>query len=421
MPYFVQIPNSQLLVEEVRSRLEKDAIEPVPLKDRHRLEVLHSTKERWWHKTSSGFPGVECLHGLLDGPNDFSSSYFARAAPGGMDGRHQPVSPSYNHLLIAPRFTLGDDPYQFKALPFGISSAPRVFTKTMVMVVAYLCTLGATISPYLDDWFIVANSRQGLLISLRTMFNPISGHCSKLEKNHTCSRLKVLSMGQSWTQLWQRPQNRAHVMWKLIQKIIASKKTKAITIQKLLGHRSATVAGIPYAKLRMRPLQMVFLKQFDLHIHSPMKPICLTSSVRMSLMWWNSAKNVFKGAPFQTPLPGIAVRLGCPHNGCADQRDLDSGGTGSAHTLPGIKGYPILHAFVPPIAERAPSCHLIGQYHGSSLHQLPGRDSVKVLVEDRHHGLGSLHTKQCPPHGNSCSRKVKLCCGFVKQKVHTEP
>lgn len=48
---------------------------------------------------------------------------------------HVTITPSYRKFL---RFTVGDDHYQFKDLPFGISSAPRVFTKTMVVVVAFL-------------------------------------------------------------------------------------------------------------------------------------------------------------------------------------------------------------------------------------------------------------------------------------------
>lgn len=71
---------------------------------------------------------------------------------------------AYFHITIAPqhhqylRFTDGNVHYQFKALPFGISSAPRIFTKVMVVIVSYLHERGITVFLYLDDWLIVADS-----------------------------------------------------------------------------------------------------------------------------------------------------------------------------------------------------------------------------------------------------------------------
>lgn len=71
---------------------------------------------------------------------------------------------AYFHITIAQehrkflQFTLGDEHYQFTALPFGISSAPRVFTNTMAVVISYLHTRGVTIFPYLDDCHSLCHS-----------------------------------------------------------------------------------------------------------------------------------------------------------------------------------------------------------------------------------------------------------------------
>lgn len=69
---------------------------------------------------------------------------------------------AYFHITIIPphwkylHFTVGDDHFQFKALLFKISSAPWVFTKTMVVVIAHLRSQGIHIYPYLDDWLLTA-------------------------------------------------------------------------------------------------------------------------------------------------------------------------------------------------------------------------------------------------------------------------
>ena len=71
---------------------------------------------------------------------------------------------AYFHILIHPshrkwlRFVWRDQVFQFRALPFGLSLSPWVFT----MVVREFCALvrgqGIRLRSYLDDWAILANS-----------------------------------------------------------------------------------------------------------------------------------------------------------------------------------------------------------------------------------------------------------------------
>lgn len=69
---------------------------------------------------------------------------------------HITIIPSHRKFLI---FTVWDNHFQFKALPFGISSTPRVFTKTMVVVISNLGSQGVHIYPYFDNWLLTADSR----------------------------------------------------------------------------------------------------------------------------------------------------------------------------------------------------------------------------------------------------------------------
>ncbi|KAJ1135229.1 hypothetical protein NDU88_001673, partial [Pleurodeles waltl] len=56
------------------------------------------------------------------------------------------------------RFVVGLQHYQFAVLPFGLTSAPRVFTKVVSVVAADLRRKGIAVFPYLDDWLIKAES-----------------------------------------------------------------------------------------------------------------------------------------------------------------------------------------------------------------------------------------------------------------------
>ncbi|CAJ0949284.1 unnamed protein product [Ranitomeya imitator] len=64
---------------------------------------------------------------------------------------HIPIFPLHQRFL---RFAVNNLHFQFTALPFGLASAPRVFTKVMSTVVSILHSRGIVILPYLDDLLI---------------------------------------------------------------------------------------------------------------------------------------------------------------------------------------------------------------------------------------------------------------------------
>ncbi|KAL0168644.1 hypothetical protein M9458_036866, partial [Cirrhinus mrigala] len=76
---------------------------------------------------------------------------------------------AYFHVQIAPhhrrfiRFTFEGVAYQYTALPFGLSLAPRTFTKCMDAALSPLRQKGMRILNYLNDWLILAQSEDELL------------------------------------------------------------------------------------------------------------------------------------------------------------------------------------------------------------------------------------------------------------------
>ena len=68
-----------------------------------------------------------------------------------------PIHPSCQKYL---KFEWKGQAWQFKALPFGLSSAPYVFTKLMKPVVSILRRLGIRSILYLDDMLIMSKSKE---------------------------------------------------------------------------------------------------------------------------------------------------------------------------------------------------------------------------------------------------------------------
>ena len=67
---------------------------------------------------------------------------------------------AYHHIPVHVnirkyfRFVIARKTYQFRVLPFGLSTAPRKFTKTLAPVVQLLRTQGIRFHANLDDWII---------------------------------------------------------------------------------------------------------------------------------------------------------------------------------------------------------------------------------------------------------------------------
>ena len=61
------------------------------------------------------------------------------------------------------RFAYDREIFEFQVLPFGLSTAPRTFTRLVGVVGAYLKTLRINVLQYFDDWLVVGETYQLVL------------------------------------------------------------------------------------------------------------------------------------------------------------------------------------------------------------------------------------------------------------------
>ena len=83
---------------------------------------------------------------------------------------HVPIHPNSRKYL---RFAFENRVYQFQVLPFGLNTAPQVFTRLGHTVTAYLHRQGISVIPYLDDWLIHSPDRQVLLRHQAQLINTL--------------------------------------------------------------------------------------------------------------------------------------------------------------------------------------------------------------------------------------------------------
>ncbi|KAF7250030.1 hypothetical protein EYD10_04637 [Varanus komodoensis] len=99
------------------------------------------------------------------------------------------------------------------------------------------------------------------------------------------------------------PPERRDILCSHIQRIRLHGTVPAISIQRLLGHMAAAVAIVPYARLRMRPLQLFFNASFHPQRDSSNKLIRIPFAILRTLTWWTMSTNLSTGVPFRLPQP----------------------------------------------------------------------------------------------------------------------
>ena len=71
---------------------------------------------------------------------------------------HLPSRPNRSRIKGHSRLCSNRNTYRFKALPFGLKPAPRLFTRLVACVAAFLRQQGLRVFCYLDNWLLAAES-----------------------------------------------------------------------------------------------------------------------------------------------------------------------------------------------------------------------------------------------------------------------
>ncbi|KAI2660482.1 ORF V: Enzymatic polyprotein [Labeo rohita] len=173
---------------------------------------------------------------------------------------------AYFHVSILPRhrpflrFAFEGRAYQYKVLPFGLSLSPRVFTKIAKAALSPLWQMGIRILNYLDDWLLIAHSRD-LLCEQRDL---VLRHLSHLglqvnrekSKLSPVQRISFLGVELDSVSMTARLTNeRAQSVLKCLESFRHKTAVPLKTFQRLLGHMVAAAAVTPLGLLHMRPLQ----------------------------------------------------------------------------------------------------------------------------------------------------------------------
>ena len=236
---------------------------------------------------------LACVEGEWMASLDLKDAYF-----------HVSVHHAHRRFL---RFCLEGVHYQYRVLPFGLSTSPRVFTKVLAPVIESLRVQGVHIHPYLDDILLRAPSRQQLLCDLKRAIDVLEsvGYVINYGKSELEPSLDLTFIGgRLRTDLGRvfLPDDRRESLIRLAQSFRVGELKSAKTWLALMGVMAASIQVVPFARLRMRPLQLHFLHRWN-SLHNLLTdmlvvPFCLADHIR----WWTIPSNLNCGMPL-SPRP----------------------------------------------------------------------------------------------------------------------
>lgn len=215
---------------------------------------------------------------------------------------------AYFHVLVREahrrflRFCIRGVHYQYRVLPFGLSTSPRVFTKVLVPVIESLRLEGIHIHPYLDDILLRASSRAQLLWDLRRAVSAFQavGYVINWRKSELVpARDLVFIGGRFRTDVGGvfLPEDRKVALLRLARSFRVGELKSAHAWLRLLGVMAAAIPVVKYTRLRMRPIQLHFLSRWDAQKQSVWEKFVVPFSLRDHLRWWTVPEHLDCGMP----------------------------------------------------------------------------------------------------------------------------
>ncbi len=225
---------------------------------------------------------------------------------------------AYRHIMIHPayrkylRFVYKGVIYQYRSLPMGISTAPRVFNRVVKWIKGYFQRRGTKVHQYLDDWLLHAGSRQLVHLQAQQVMEVtqklgfvINLEKSELEPTQDCVHLAYrfrLDHGlvMPTEERWKKIQGK-------ILHMITAETVTAREWQSVLGLLTATEKVVHLGMLHVRDIQKAMLDQWSPFRGDPVEQLIVTDKAKEQLRWWRNRDNVMAGVPLQAFQPTCQI------------------------------------------------------------------------------------------------------------------
>ncbi|XP_073412144.1 uncharacterized protein [Dendrobates tinctorius] len=231
---------------------------------------------------------------------------------------HLPIHNRYQkYLRVAVVFDGKVRHFQYTAMPFGLSTAPRIFTKVMAEVMAYVRQKDTLIVPYLDDFLIIGNSDTQCTERVADAISSLQdlGWIINIQKSRLVPQSLQMFLGfqlNSITQKCLLPQVKIALTKEKVEAAIDRPRMSLRGAMSLLGSLDSCAPAVRWAHYHVRTLQHQILQEERRHGGHLESKITLTQVVLTSLEWWLDDDHLSSGVPWVIVPSGILTTDASP-------------------------------------------------------------------------------------------------------------
>ena len=244
---------------------------------------------------------------------------------------------AYWHVPIAPRFrkylafTVERVTYRFKAMPFGLNIAPRIFTKLVGVIIRHLRLVGIRVFAYLDDWFIWAESPKACQKALGFIQKVLAarGFIINLKKSHMVPTQSIEWLGHVWESVPGLLALTPAFRDKAVRKLGSFLEQESISkreLESVLGTLNFASAVDPVGKVHNKRASSVLRRRFqtlDRDVKIPVFP-----ELKRALHYWRDPLNYGRVVLWTEPPPTLELVTDASDQGWGYHSNLGHQGSG---------------------------------------------------------------------------------------------
>jgi len=219
------------------------------------------------------------------------------------------IHPNHHRFLT---FAWKNKFFSFVCLPFGVSSAPLVFTKLLKVVVSHLRRRGIRLIIYLDDMLIFADSsdrcRQDAITA--TDFIAHVGFVTNLGKSVLEPTQCITFLGSGLNSLSMclfLPGVKLQELSQLAGEVLERECLSARQLASVIGKFQAATVSVLLGPLHLRHLQLLLISCLRQSGGFWQTPVRLTESARQDLIWWRDELRLHNYRPIHCPEENVVI------------------------------------------------------------------------------------------------------------------
>ena len=220
-----------------------------------------------------------------------------------------PVHQNHRKYLC---FQVKDKLYQFNCLPFGLASAPWVFTKTLKPVAALGRELGMRLVVYIDDILLMAESQESARDQASALIYLLQCLGFTINKEKTisepCQTLEFLGFTvNTLTMELALPLEKLKKIRAESRKLAEAGQVSARALSRLIGKMNAANQVIPPAPLFYRHLQMDLAAALRTSGQDYEVLLDLSADSKEELIWWDTHMIKWNGKTMLSVEPDMVI------------------------------------------------------------------------------------------------------------------